>query len=202
MGTPNEYKALERYCICVGINICCQHTQIGDSIGVDFDADAAAAVVVADARNLPFKAGSLDYAISHHGLEHMRDAPLFVLHEWLRVLRLGGTLAVIVPDGGAGESALNYASFSGQVVEGGHGHLFTREALRTLVQYAGGDVEECSYLTHPDRTGRSILVVATKSRRHEPFMTEFSTPVEVGRMIQKQGLWRCIKRAIWRLRCG
>ena len=201
MGTSAEYDILAKVCHGIGINICCQHTQIGDSIGVDVDANARAAKVIADVRALPFRTGSLDYAICHHGLEHIRDAPLYVVHEWLRIVKVGGVLAVIVPDGDAGESALNYASFRGEATEYGHGHLFTKNGLKEIVKFAGGDIQSCRYLDSPERTGKSILVVATKSKRHTPSFVPYSKPVEIFRMVQKNGIWKCFKRFIRRMRC-
>ncbi len=46
---------------------------------------------------LPFKSGSLDYIISAHTLEHIRDTEI-TLREWLRVLRIGALMAIVLPD--------------------------------------------------------------------------------------------------------
>lgn len=46
---------------------------------------------------LPFKSESLDYLISSHTLEHIKDTSA-VLKEWLRVLKVGGLMAVVMPD--------------------------------------------------------------------------------------------------------
>ena len=53
------------------------------------DGDAQLLATVADA--------SLDFAHSSHCLEHLRD-PREALHHWLRVLKPGGHLVVMVPD--------------------------------------------------------------------------------------------------------
>jgi len=53
------------------------------------DGDAQSLASIADT--------SLDFAHSSHCLEHMRD-PSEALHHWLRVLRPGGYLVVMVPD--------------------------------------------------------------------------------------------------------
>lgn len=195
MGTENEYRILEGYCVGRGLNLCCQHTQIGDSIGVDADPNARAADVICDVRALPFRTGSLDYVLCHHGLEHIRDAPLFVVHEWLRVLRLGGVLVLAVP---TGETALNYASFRGEAVQYGHGHLFTKETLKQIVDFAGGDVVRCELLER-DIAGSSILLVARKSADHKPCLMPFSKPIEGLRMLQKNGVWKCSKRLMGKL---
>lgn len=43
------------------------------------------------------RAGSVDFVIASHVIEHMED-PIGALGAWLRVLRPGGTLLLVVPD--------------------------------------------------------------------------------------------------------
>jgi SAM-dependent methyltransferase len=196
MGSEGEYRILEAHCKGQGINLCCQHTQIGTSIGVDADPNARAAKIIADVRALPFRTGAWDYCICHHGLEHIRDAPLYVIHEWLRVIREGGTLALIVPDGSAGESALNYASFQGEVVNYAHGHLFTIETLKEIVAFAGAHVYETKKLIRAEHKARSLYIAALKTKQHNPHYQPFSKPIEAMRLLQKDGVRLFLKR-LW-----
>ncbi len=53
--------------------------------------------VVADAMQLPFPAGSLDFVIASHVLEHL-PFPLAALRHWYDVLRPGGVLLLKIPD--------------------------------------------------------------------------------------------------------
>jgi predicted SAM-dependent methyltransferase len=46
---------------------------------------------------LPFKNEVFDFIVSHHSLEHMKDTEK-TLREWLRVLKLGGKIAIVMPD--------------------------------------------------------------------------------------------------------
>ena len=46
---------------------------------------------------LPFKNEIFDFIVSHHSLEHMRDTDK-TLREWLRVLKLSGKIAIVMPD--------------------------------------------------------------------------------------------------------
>ena len=46
---------------------------------------------------LPFKNDVFDFIVSHHSLEHMRDTEK-TLREWLRVLKAGGRIAIVMPD--------------------------------------------------------------------------------------------------------
>lgn len=201
MGSAIEYTLLESYCLGMGLNLCCQHTQIADSIGVDTNPNARAAMVICDVRALPFPTGKLDYVICHHGLEHIRDAPLYVVHEWFRVLKPGGILAIIVPDGSAGESALNYGSFKGELTEYGHGHLFTMDTLKEIISFAGGLILESKVLDR-DHGTRTLFVAAAKTHQHTPGFQPFSKPIEAMRVLQKDGLLSFVKRLIRRVKCG
>ena len=52
--------------------------------------------IVANGDDLPFKDESLDYVLSSHVIEHCFD-PIKALEEWLRVVKKGGYLFIIVP---------------------------------------------------------------------------------------------------------
>lgn len=53
--------------------------------------------VVADAADLPFGDGSLDFIIASHVMEHM-PFPLAVMRHWYRILAPGGVLLLKIPD--------------------------------------------------------------------------------------------------------
>lgn len=53
--------------------------------------------IVADAMQLPFCSGSLDFVIASHVLEHL-PFPLAALRRWYDVLRPGGVLLLKIPD--------------------------------------------------------------------------------------------------------
>lgn len=53
--------------------------------------------IIGRGERLPFKNESLDYLISSHTLEHIKNTES-VLKEWLRVLKVGGFMAVVMPD--------------------------------------------------------------------------------------------------------
>jgi len=75
-----------------------------------------------------FADGELDFVISRHNLEHYVDV-FKTLREWKRVLRTGGTLAMIVPDDRHIDSI---------ALDPSHKHAFTPESLRTCLELAGG----------------------------------------------------------------
>lgn len=56
--------------------------------------------ICAEAHSLPIEAGSQDYIISSHVVEHLPN-PIASFLEWNRVLKLGGIVAMIVPVRGA-----------------------------------------------------------------------------------------------------
>ncbi len=53
--------------------------------------------ILANANDLPFKDNSIDYVIALHILEHCAE-PVHTLNEWLRVLKPGAKLGVIIPN--------------------------------------------------------------------------------------------------------
>jgi predicted SAM-dependent methyltransferase len=122
----------------IGLNIGCGGRAIGGSIGLDVREHAGAAVILADARQLPVRSNSLDYIVSCHCLEHLRDGPLEVLREWVRCLKLGAPLGVCVPDGGADAMhSLNYQMSPGRHRPGSHVSIFTEQTLRAYLVQAG-----------------------------------------------------------------
>lgn len=54
--------------------------------------------IVADASNIPRPDSSFDFLVSSHCLEHCQNT-LTVLHEWIRVLKPGGIMFLILPHG-------------------------------------------------------------------------------------------------------
>jgi len=52
---------------------------------------------VCEAESLPFKDETFDTAVAIHVIEHFEDT-LDIINEWMRVLKVGGLLCLIVPD--------------------------------------------------------------------------------------------------------
>lgn len=78
------------------LNLGCDRTQIAGYVGVDFNPDVDPDVL-ADVEHLPFEDDSADEIYASHVLEHLPyDSK--ALQEWLRVLKPGGMLTVVVPD--------------------------------------------------------------------------------------------------------
>jgi SAM-dependent methyltransferase len=63
----------------------------------EFAGRTCPADVLADASNLPFRDGSLDFVACSHVLEHLAN-PAGAIAEWYRVVKDGGVLYMIVPD--------------------------------------------------------------------------------------------------------
>jgi len=66
------------------------------SIRVDIDPKVKPEIV-ASGDKLPFKDGELDFISSIHSFEHFADQKK-LLKEWLRVVRVGGIIAIVHPD--------------------------------------------------------------------------------------------------------
>jgi SAM-dependent methyltransferase len=101
-------------------------------------AQAAAAVLTADATNLPFPDGSFDRIIAAEILEHVpRDWR--AMTEIARVLRPGGLAAVTVP-AWLPERVCWALSTEYHEVHGGHVRIFTRAELTAKLASAGLEV--------------------------------------------------------------
>lgn len=160
MTSPREIEIITEYCKGNGINIGCGSRPIDGAINVDTNPKAKADIY-ADASRLPFCSNHFDYVVSSHCLEHIQEAPLLIIREWLRPLKLGGKLAFIVPDGSQGTIALGPKN--GVLVEGRHVHIFTEETLRSLLDFAGAKIIKIETLERPEWETRTILVVAEKT---------------------------------------
>ena len=169
MSVKKELDILASYCKGVGINIGCGNAQIAESIGVDISPAAQAAVVLADACFLPFKDDTFDYVVSSACLEHLEAAPILALREWLRVIKPGGTIAVVVPDAKYGIWSMTgdtgkCGQFTKKQREMEHLHAFTVETLNVLFKFAGMEVIRCEVIERkPVRFETTIVCVGIKS---------------------------------------
>lgn len=158
-----EALALAPFCQGRGIDVGCGHRKVTEAcIGVDILAPGekgehgvvrgqviAADVQAAGDTLTMFADGELDFVVSRHNLEHYIDL-VKVLREWRRVLRPGGTLAMIVPDERAGDSVF---------LDPTHKHCFTPESLEALIEVVGGFEASSSKIVVP---GWSFLTFATR----------------------------------------
>lgn len=186
MSSPVEENILESYCSGIGANICCGGRSIGTSIGVDANPTAKAALVHADARALPFMDDCLDYVVSAHGLEHIQDGPLLVLREWLRCVKVGGRMSLVVPDGRNNElKSLEYNSLPGRMNPNGHCHIFTVPILHALFVQAGmEDIETVKLDRSTYWDSDVIFATGIKSNRYRVDPQRFSRLVHLYRTVK------------------
>ncbi len=106
--------------------------------------------VVADARRLPFAAGSVNELVAEHVVEHfpVEELRRVVLPHWRRVLSPGGTLRLVLPDGEAllaayGDGTMTFAelarvTYGDQEYEGDfHYAMHARDGLAALLTEVG-----------------------------------------------------------------
>jgi SAM-dependent methyltransferase len=131
------------------LNVGCGHIVKSDYINVDMR-ELPGIDVVAEAGALPFEPGTVDEIFSAHLVEHFPQEEMRrrLLPYWYRLLRPGGLLRAVTPDGEAMLAGLTQGScsfedfrmvvFGGQDYEGDfHYNLFTPESLSRLVEEAG-----------------------------------------------------------------
>ena len=86
-----------------------------------------------------FEDGELDFVVARHNLEHYHDV-IKTLREWTRVLKKGGTMALIVPD----ELGLNAVGRHTMELDPTHYHVFTQESIRNILDlFDGLQVVKC-----------------------------------------------------------
>ena len=172
MPIRREIELLSTYCKGLGLNSRCGDIQISNAIGVDMT-ETKAAMVVADAMRLPFKKGVFDYIVASACFEHLDFAPILVLRQWLKFLKVGGVIGILVPDAKYGIwSMTGDTGKVGKLVktrrEMEHLHAFTEESLRVLFEFAGMDVIHIEVIDRqPERKERTILCVGMKSINYE-----------------------------------
>lgn len=165
---------LTKYCVGKGLNIGCGDVWIGNSIGVDSNPNAKAVMIVDRADKLGSippaseDKGRYDYIVSAACFEHIDRGPIMVLRRWLQILKLGGVIAITVPDAEYGIWAMTGDNGAvGKFVKKDRGmehlHAFTVTSLKLLFEFAGMEVIRCEVLDRrPVRPERTIICVGRK----------------------------------------
>jgi len=79
------------------VNLGCGEVRYADTLNCDMYGNELDLIM--DARNLPFKDGSVEFLEAHHVLEHFgHRETMDVLSEWKRVLQDRGLLVISVPN--------------------------------------------------------------------------------------------------------
>lgn len=125
---PERLLAIEKLGDCKDKKVldigCGAHKSFPKAIGIDI-------LPVTDLKHsgddLPFEDNQIDAIISRHSFEHFLD-PVKVLKEWIRVLKKGGKIVIVLPDHARMDtmgSAMN---------DGSHLHAYTQESFRNLTK--------------------------------------------------------------------
>lgn len=107
------------------------------SIREKADERSGIALLCALAESLPFQGDSFDAVMAQHLVEHLND-PGRALREWYRVLRPGGTLTLITPNGAYPDGDI--------FADPTHTTLFTRGSIRSCLEVAGFRVDRINTL--------------------------------------------------------
>lgn len=99
---------------------CSTNKTIPEAIGVDIREGVTD--IAADIHSLPFEQYSADIIISRHSIEHLLD-PTKAMKEWIRVLKPGGKMVIILPD----HEYIN--TMDDLYSRGQHLHAYTRESF-------------------------------------------------------------------------
>ena len=160
-----QMLALYPYCKGLGIDVGCGSKKTHPSaLGVDLtpkgeigkygseNRQISQANITTSGDNLYMFADSvLDYVVARHNLEHYTD-PIKTLKEWKRVLKVGGTLGIIVPDDAA------YDSIKADPT---HKHAFTQESMKNMIETIGGFKINKLY---PLPSHQSFVIIAKRTK--------------------------------------
>lgn len=101
--------------------------------------------------------GEYDGVVSSHVLEHFKGSPKDALRAWDRILKPGGLMVFVVPDGENRPST---------ICEPSHAHAFSKEVLRLLMKRVMGyEVIRCDNVDGLPENKKDIIVVARKPDR-------------------------------------
>jgi len=151
---PKQRAWLARFCIGKGLDVGCGYKKISEeSLGVDVlkQDPRCVAEIWASAENLSMLADAKwDYIVSCQTLEHLINIKE-TLKEWFRVLKLGGKVAVSVPDAEREERAVKDAH---------HSTAFTKQTLTWFFEATGFEILETELME--EAGWPTILLAAQK----------------------------------------
>lgn len=88
------FKTIEVLTGGIGVDIGAGNTKLGNVLRLDIHSSGD---IIGRGEMLPLKNESIDYIFSCHSLEHIPDTEN-TLKDWMRVLKQGGIMAVVMPD--------------------------------------------------------------------------------------------------------
>ena len=150
-GEPDRLW-LDKFAKGEGLDICCGSFLIGEAKGVDGDwKDALAADYFLDGDELYIKQGSsLDFVVSNY-IEAFPN-PLKALNEWWRILRPGGTIALVCRDSDVSEDPMV------PLKNPRRASCFTEKTIQFYLRRAGFD----SIKIEKNEINKSLRMVAKK----------------------------------------
>jgi SAM-dependent methyltransferase len=98
-------RLIAKYCQGNGIDVGCGYQKIGACVGIDLvpwgnpcnvKGNLSQADWAFDVYDLPLKSNTMDFIYASHVLEHLNE-PSKAIDEWLRVLKSGGYLVMLIP---------------------------------------------------------------------------------------------------------
>jgi len=155
MVKQHERDYLSQYAIGTGIDVGCGKHKIG-RYGIDLD-PLSDANLFCDLLDIPIAGNTQDYIIACHCLEHTIHT-IKALKEWHRLLKVGGVLAVAVPDGEDTDSRWLGDS------DGKHVQLFSLITLCNFMKFVGFKIIMTHYFERNEVPGSApgIAVVGQK----------------------------------------
>ena len=155
MVQAEERNYLKKFAKGNGLDIGCGLNKIA-GFGIDND-PTCKPDILADIANIPLMGNKYDYIVSSHVLEHTVHT-IRTLKEWHRLLKVGGTLALAVPNGeNTNNENLGDSDY-------GHVQLFSIKTLTNFLEFVGFNVKSSIYFNKKEtkENGWSIIITAKK----------------------------------------
>ncbi len=154
----NGRVELEAIAVGVGIDVGCNEKPIG-GYGCDID-PRVNPDIVCSMENIPLEDNSLDYIVSSHCLEHSADT-ISSLKEWHRLLKLNGTLGVLVPHGDyVPWQSLGDSAFT-------HRQIFTPTTLEKFLKFVGFEIIKVIVVERPYAWKQQPAIVAIAKKNNK-----------------------------------
>lgn len=147
-----ERDYLKQYAIGDGIDIGCGNKKIGE-YGIDLNKNSNADIVC-DMLDIPIAGNTKDYLISCHSLEHTPHT-IQALKEWHRLLKVGGILAIAIPNGEKVDTET--------LGDREHKQLFSLNTLCNFLKFVGFKIIKTHWFEKEEtKVGPSLIVIAQK----------------------------------------
>ena len=146
-------ELLRKICIGNGIDVGCADRPINDEVDTLDLNPLYNPKFVGNIENMPIEDNTYDFLIASHILEHV-DNTIDTLKEFKRVIKVGGSVGIMVPHG----EYVDHVDLGDSSM--GHRMLFSEKTLEKYMQHVGFNSIEVKRLERPLASGNVPAIIA------------------------------------------